>query len=138
MGRSKLPAHYGFKTKKNIARAHHIAVSRRSTLGWVPSGSHSTFGQKGAEAPDTDLDKFASHAFKTFYDYADIKSFWVDDNHPHTKLVLISHKSFSPHIVVPVDDITHPIDITDYLIHYIPQVRGEETFFHKLLEQIGL
>ena len=31
MCRSRLPAHYGFETKKNIARSHQIAVPRRST-----------------------------------------------------------------------------------------------------------
>ena len=31
MCRSRLPAHYGFETNKNIARSHQIAVPRRST-----------------------------------------------------------------------------------------------------------
>ncbi len=98
-------------------------------------------GYYAAREPDIihcELQPLGILAGKIFYDYTDIKSFWVDDNHPHTKLVLISHKALSPHIVIPVDDITHPIDITDYLIHYIPQVKGEETFFHKLMEQVGL
>jgi len=75
---------------------------------------------------------------KKFHDYTDLKSFWVDDNHPHTKLVLVSKKTFSNHIVIPVDDTTHPIIITDYLIRYIPQVKQTETALHKLMERAGL
>ncbi len=98
-------------------------------------------GYYAARKPDIihcELQPLGILAGKTFYDYNDIRSFWVDDNHPHAKLVLISKKLFSMHIVIPVDDTTHPADITEYLIRHIPQVKGEETFLHKLMEQAGL
>ncbi len=98
-------------------------------------------GYYAARTPDIihcELQPLGILAGTMFYDYNDIKSFWVDDNHPHTKIVLLSKKILSTHIIIPVDDATHPIEIIEYLLPHIPQVKGEETFLHKLMEQIGL
>jgi hypothetical protein len=73
-----------------------------------------------------------------FHEYADIKSFWVDVNHPHTKIIFTSKKMFAAHIVIPSDDSVSPEAINHYLAHHLPQVKAEETPLHKILEQAGL
>ncbi len=98
-------------------------------------------GYYAARKPDVihcELQPLGILAGTVFHPYDSLKSFWIDDNHPHTKLVLTSKKMFSPHIVIAVDDTTHPLDLSNYLVRFLPQIKGEETFLHKILEQAGL
>jgi hypothetical protein len=75
---------------------------------------------------------------KLFYPYHTLRSFWVDEGHPHPKLILNSKHTFAPHIIIPITGEVHHDDVSHYLLHMLPEVRHEESKAHKLLERLGL
>ena len=74
-----------------------------------------------------------------FYEYNDLKSFWifyeVEEN--FKILSLHSKKSFLPHIQIPIGS-ANPIMLRETLINYLPEIRQELTIIDRLERLIGL
>ena len=79
-----------------------------------PSTLHVVVDEKGITR-----DKFA-------YPYSSLKSFWIDFEHPHKKIILRSEKLFMPLIIVPLGE---EVDIEE-LHENLSQMLSEE--FHRL------
>jgi hypothetical protein len=77
-------------------------------------------------------------ANKLFYPYNTLDSFWIDEHHPLPRIVLKSKKTFSPHITIPLSESIHSEEVRQYLVQHIAEVEHNESYFHRLLEHIGL
>ena len=71
------------------------------------------------------------------YPYSTIKSYWIDVEHPHNKIILRSLKTFMPLIVIPLSD---EVD-AERLDHVLDSILVREfhslPFVEKLLEYLG-
>jgi hypothetical protein len=74
-----------------------------------------------------------------FYDYDDIRSFWIfyEIEHGHKNLSLHSKKTFLPYIHIPIRD-ANPIRIRETLLNYLPEIKQELTILDHLEKIIGL
>jgi len=74
-----------------------------------------------------------------FYDYNDIRSFWIfyDVEEGMKILSLHSKKTFLPFVHVPIGN-ANPIKIRETLLNYIPEIRQELTIIDRLERLIGL
>jgi len=74
-----------------------------------------------------------------FYDYDDLKSFWIfyEAEEGIKVLSLHSKKTFLPHIHIPIGN-ANPILIREVLVHYLPEIRQELTIIDRLEKLIGL
>ena len=71
----------------------------------------------------------------SFYAYADIRAFWVEEGEENT-LLLDTLKTFSPHLVIPINDVS-PDEIRDMLSTFVQEEELTEPISHKLLELLG-
>jgi uncharacterized membrane protein len=74
-----------------------------------------------------------------FYNYDDLKSFWIfyETEEGIKVLSLHSKKTFLPHIHIPIGN-ANPILIRETLINYLPEIRQELTIIDRLERLIGL
>lgn len=70
------------------------------------------------------------------YPYKTLHSFWIDEDHPHRKIILRSHKLLMPLIIVPMAD-TDAEKLRHTLARYIPEEFQSLPFTEKLLEYLG-
>ena len=74
---------------------------------------------------------------KVFYPYPTLKSFWIDTEHPHKKIILRSEKVFMPLIVVPLGEATDAEQIHENLSQFLPEEFHSLPFAEKILEYLG-
>ena len=74
-----------------------------------------------------------------FYDYDDIRSFWIfyEVEEGLKILSLHSNKTFLPYIHIPVGN-ANPLKIRETLLSYIPEIKQELTIVDRLERLIGL
>lgn len=74
-----------------------------------------------------------------FYDYDNIRSFWIfyEVEEAIKVLSLHSKKTFLPHIHIPIGD-ANPIKIRETLLFYLPEIKQELSIFDRLERIIGL
>jgi len=74
-----------------------------------------------------------------FYDYDNIRSFWIfyDIEQELKVLSLHSKKTFLPFMHIPIGN-ANPIKIRETLINYIPEIKQELTIIDRLERIIGL
>ena len=74
-----------------------------------------------------------------FYDYDDLKSFWIfyEIEEEIKVLSLHSKKTFLPYVHIPIGN-ANPIKIRETLLNYIPEIRQELTIIDRLERIIGL
>lgn len=74
-----------------------------------------------------------------FYDYDDIRSFWIfyEIEEEIRILSLHSKKTFLPYIHIPIGN-ANPIKIRETLLRYIPEIKQELTILDRLEKLIGL
>jgi hypothetical protein len=70
------------------------------------------------------------------YPYDTIHSFWVDEDHPHRKIILRSHKLLMPLIIVPIAD-SDAEKLRRILSHYITEEFHTLPLTEKVLEFLG-
>lgn len=71
------------------------------------------------------------------YPFSSLKSFWIDVEHPHKKIILRSEKMFMPLIVVPLGDETDVEELHDRLSQYLAEEFHSLPFIERLLEYLG-
>lgn len=92
--------------------------------------------QRGPELVYHELNMRGIVIGKTFYPYSTLRSFWIDTLAYRPRVVVQSKKSFSPLLVMPVDDSEDEI-IRDFLLQFLPEVEVTESMLKKLLERVG-
>ncbi len=74
---------------------------------------------------------------KVLYPYSTLKSFWIDTEHPHKKIILRSEKMFMPLIIVPLGDETLVEKIHEGLSQSLSEEFHSLPFVEKILEYLG-
>lgn len=70
------------------------------------------------------------------YPYSTLHSFWVDEIHPHKKIILKSKKIFMPLIVVPLGEASGE-QVRRTLIRMLPEEPLRLPFLETILEYFG-
>ena len=74
----------------------------------------------------------------TLHRYHEIISFWVEDEHDATPLLLVDTTKFmSPNLIIPIEHID-PHIVRAYLLERVPEVPMKEPVSHKILEFFGI
>ncbi len=73
---------------------------------------------------------------KVRYPFSSLKSFWLDELHPHPKILLRSAKPFLPIIVVPLGE-TDAVKLNEILSRYLKEEYHSLPFVEKVLEYLG-
>jgi hypothetical protein len=72
----------------------------------------------------------------TLYPYHSLHSFWVDEEHPHRKVILKSKKLLMPLIVIPLGEMDGD-EVREILLKQLPEEFLSLPFLEKLLEYFG-
>lgn len=70
------------------------------------------------------------------YPFLTLDSFWIDAHARPSKVIIKSHKTFMPYIVVYIDEVD-PEDVRDVLLDYISETEHHEPLSQKILEIFG-
>lgn len=97
------------------------------------------FAEREARIIRMDISSDGIKVDNYFYEYDDLKSFWIfyEAKEGIKVLSLHSKKTFLPYIHIPIGN-TNPIIIREVLINYLPEIRQELTVFDRLERLIGL
>ncbi len=69
-----------------------------------------------------------------FHPYEELKSFWVDADHPsEPRIIIESKKIFLPHILVPLATSPSPGQVRGYLARFLTEEKHE----HSLVDIVG-
>lgn len=71
------------------------------------------------------------------YPYQSLHSFWIDNEHPHKKILLRSRKSFLPLIIVPLGEEIDTERLARKLTHYLDEGYQSLPFLERVLEYLG-
>lgn len=72
----------------------------------------------------------------TFYAYADIRAFWVEEDEEETTLLVDTLKAMAPHLVIPINDVSAD-EVRDMLKEFVEEEELAEPISHKILELLG-
>lgn len=70
------------------------------------------------------------------YPFVGLESFWIPHDHFPPKIILKSRKTFSPYIVIYIDEID-PEEIRAVLLGYLTETEHHEPMMKHLLEWLG-
>ena len=69
--------------------------------------------------------------------YDDIISFWVEDEHDASPLLLVDTTKFmAPNLIIPIENVD-PSELRSFLKEHSPEVPMKEPLAHKILEFFG-
>ncbi len=71
------------------------------------------------------------------YPFQTLKSFWIDTEHPHKKIILRSEKMFMPLIIVPLGDEVDEEKLHESLSQFLSEEFHTLPFVEKILEYLG-
>lgn len=74
---------------------------------------------------------------KIHYPYSTLQSFWIDENHPHKKILVRSQKTLMPLIVVPLADDMDLDKLHTALLRFMQEEYHSLPFAEKVLEYLG-
>lgn len=83
------------------------------------------------------IDEFGIVKEKVRYPYSTLHSFWIDVEHPHKKIILRSHKTLMPLIIIPLGDGIDPEKLQRTLLRYMPEEYYNLPVTERLLEYLG-
>ena len=70
------------------------------------------------------------------YPFLTLESFWIDAHEQPSKILVKSHKTFMPFIVIYIEEVD-PEQVREILLNYIAETEHREPFSLKLLEKFG-
>ena len=70
------------------------------------------------------------------YPFVSLESFWIPHNEWPPRVILKSHKIFTPFIIIFIDEV-NPEEIRDILLKYIAETEHREPILKHLLERLG-
>jgi len=71
------------------------------------------------------------------YPYETLRSFWIDGEHPHPRILVRSEKMLMPIIIVPLPEDIDEDDIRTVLLDHLPEEFHDIPFVERVLEYIG-
>lgn len=71
------------------------------------------------------------------YPFHSLKSFWIDTEHPHKKIILRSEKMFMPLIIVPLGEEVDVEELHGNLLQFLSEEFHTLPFVEKILEYLG-
>lgn len=95
------------------------------------------FINRPPETVDITIDEKGVIKGNVRYPYETLKSFWIDLEHPHNKIILRSQKLLMPLIVVPINDSIDPETLHDTLSQFLTEEYHALPFIERLLEYLG-
>jgi len=102
----------------------------------VATFSLSLFINRPPETVHIILDEKGITRGKVHYPFATLHSFWIDEQHPHQKILLRSQKLLMPLITIPLGG-GDPERIQKTLLRFIPEEFHTTPLVEKLLEYLG-
>jgi len=72
----------------------------------------------------------------SFYAYADIRAFWIEEGKEENTLLVDTLKTFAPHLVIPINEVS-PEHVREMLSAFAVEEELTEPISHKLLELLG-
>src|SRR3989344_5155129 len=101
-----------------------------------------TIALQSRQAPDITEFEISDRGVRingTLHRYREIIAFWVEDEHPHHRPLLLvdTTKFFSPNLIIPIEHVD-PREIRAYLKEREEERHMKEPLPHKILEFIGL
>lgn len=103
----------------------------------VAAGCLSLFINKEPENVHVVLDETGISKDNTHYPFHTLESFWIDENHPHKKIILKSKKVFMPLIVIPTGDNLDTERLHRILSKFLEEEYHPLPFVEVLLEYLG-
>jgi len=76
------------------------------------------------------------HVGDSFYEYSDIRAFWVEENEEENTLLVDTLKTFAPHLVIPINEVS-PDEVRDMLSAFVHEEELTEPISYKVLELLG-
>lgn len=74
---------------------------------------------------------------KIHYPYSTLESFWIDEDHPHKKIILRSQKLLMPLIIVPIGEEVDVEKLHSVLTVSLKEEYHSLPFVEQLLEYLG-
>jgi hypothetical protein len=71
------------------------------------------------------------------YPYSTLRSFWIDEDHPHKKIILRSEKLLMPYIIIPFGEDVDTNRLARTLVRFIHEEYHSLPFVEKILEYLG-
>jgi hypothetical protein len=71
------------------------------------------------------------------YPFSTLDSFWIDEDHPHKKMILKSKKVFMPLIIIPIGDDVDTDRLYNIMSRHIEEEYHPLPFVEVLLEYLG-
>ncbi len=103
----------------------------------VASFSLSLFINRPPETIHITVDEAGVTRANIRYPYDTIHSFWIDEEHPHKKILLRSKKMFMPLIIVPLGEKTDVEKLHEMLQQKLEEQYYSLPFVEKILEYLG-
>lgn len=70
------------------------------------------------------------------YPFLGLDSFWIDAHITPSKILIKSHKTFMPYIVIFIEEVD-PEKVRDILLNYISETEHQEPLTQKIIERLG-
>lgn len=74
---------------------------------------------------------------RVHYPFSTLKSFWIDIEHPHKKIILESQKMFMPLIIIPLNAETNVDELHENLSTFLAEEFHTLPFVERILEYLG-
>lgn len=103
----------------------------------VGSFALSLFINRPPETIHNSVDEKGITRSNILYPYDTLHSFWIDEDHPHKKIILRSKKTFMPLIVVPLGEKSDTEKLHEVLAPRLEEQYYSLPFVEKLLEYLG-
>jgi hypothetical protein len=97
----------------------------------------SLFINKDPDIVHASIDEIGITKDKTRYPFSTLESFWLEEDHPHKKIILQSKKVFMPLIIVPVGDEVDLDKLHRILSKYLVEEYHSVPFVEVILEYLG-
>ena len=101
-----------------------------------------TIALQSRQAPDITNFEISERGIRingTLHRYREIIAFWVEDEHPHHRPLLLvdTTKILAPNLIIPIEHVD-PREIRAYLKEHAEERHMKEPLPHKILEFLGL
>lgn len=74
---------------------------------------------------------------RVHYPYETLQSFWIDDDHPHKKILVRSEKLFMPLIIIPLSEEVDLERLHSVLLQKLTEEYHTLPFIERVLEYLG-
>ena len=103
----------------------------------IGSFTMSLYSSKPPEIIDIKLNQRGIQVGSLFYEYKNLNGFWIEEKELHPRIIFRSVKTFSPHIVVLIDQIVNIDELREFLMQFVFEEKMSEPFLERILIYFG-